>query len=55
MSDSSYFCPVCDYGELTKQEPEYDIIFYECDCCNYKIEEKNLQLNIDAVHKDNLN
>ena len=53
MSNTLNFCPVCDYGELTKQEPEFDI--YKCDCCNYKIEEKNLQLNIDVVHKYNLN
>ena len=54
MTNQSIFCPVCDYGELVKQEQELEP-YYLCDCCNYEIKEKNLQLNINAILKDNLN
>lgn len=55
MNNTSNFCPVCGYGELVKQEPEFDIIYYECDCCNYRMKERYLQLNTDVAHKDILN
>lgn len=47
-------CPLCDYGEMIKQEESIKYIQYKCDCCNYKTKEKNLQLNIDVTLKDDL-
>jgi hypothetical protein len=55
MTNLSQFCPICDYGELIKQVPEFDMYHLICDCCNFKIKENNLQLNTNAILKDNLN